>query len=452
MNIVIVGSGKVGFTVAEELSQEGHDITIIDIDPLVLRRTEEALDIITLAGNGASYQVQREAGVARADLMIAATSFDEMNMICCLVARKLGAGHTIARIRNPEYRQQMLLLKDELGLSMVVNPEQATAEEISRLITFPFAISTSIFAKGRVSIVEMRIAADSPLVGETIAQIHQKHTVNILICAVERNGKCYIPRGDFVLQAEDRIHVSGDQKKIAVFLRSIDVRYFKVKRVMIIGGGRIAYYLAKIIEANGIDIRIIEKNLERCEFLSNELDCLIIQGDGTDPQLLLEEGLNETDAFIALTDIDEENMVTSLFAAKNGVSKVIAKINRENYFDLIQQAGIDSLVSPKYITAYQILQYVRALENASASKVRALYRIVDDQAEIVEFLAGEDTLHLKEKLMEIKIRQNTIIGAIVRNGKLIIPHGQDCILENDTVIAITTHKNFSDINDIFDHE
>jgi trk system potassium uptake protein TrkA len=331
---------------------------------------------------------------------------------------------------------------------MVINPEKATAEEISRLISFPFAISTTSFAHGLVSIVEMRVAADSVLEGESIAQIHKRYHVNVLICAVEREGRCYIPRGDFVLREDDRIHVSGDQKKIALFLRGLDMRNFKIKKVMIIGGGRISYYLAQMLEDSGVNLCIVEKNPERCQLLSADLDALIIEGDGTDAQLLAEEGLSSTDAFVALTDIDEENMVISLVAAKAGVSKVIVKVNRENYFELIQNIGIDSVVSPKYITANHILRYVRAMQNAGEG-IKTLYRIVDDQAEIVEFSADGKTMHLNEELCVIKMRDNTIIGAIVRGGKLIIPHGNDCIMENDAVIIITTHKNFNNINDIF---
>lgn len=450
MNIVIVGDGKVGYTLAEQLSKEGHDITLIDRNSAALQRTVEALDVIGVVGNGASYDIQIEAGVDQSDLLVAVTSQDEVNMICCLLARKLGAKHTIARIRNTEYYRQMRLLKDELGLSLVINPEQATAQEIARLISFPFAISMGNFAKGRVSVVELRVAADSPLVGKSLAEIHRQYMVNILVCAVERGGKVYIPQGSFVVEAGDKIHVSGDQKKIADFLGRLKVAKFRVKNVMLIGGGRVTYYLAHILSDMGINIRIIEKNPSRCEDLCAEFpNALIVEGDGTERDLLDEEGLGEVDVFVALTDMDEENMVIAMYASLQGVRKVIAKINRINYLDIVQHIPIDSIVSPKHITAYQILQYVRALNNAEGSGVRTLHRIVNDEAEIIEFVASKKTKHLGQPLAQIRLRDNTIIGAIVREGQLIIPHGQDCIQVEDSVIVITTHKNFDDINDIF---
>ena len=450
MNIVIVGDGKVGYTLAEQLSKEGHDITLIDRNSAALQRTVEALDVIGIVGNGASYDVQIEAGVDRADLLVAVTSQDEVNMICCLLARKLGAKHTIARIRNTEYYRQMRLLKDELGLSLTINPEQATAQEIARLISFPFAISMGSFAKGRVSVVELRVAADSSLVGKSLAEIHRRYMVNILVCAVERGGKVYIPHGSFVVEAGDKIHVSGDQKKIADFLGRLKVAKFRVKDVMLIGGGRITYYLAHILSDMGGNVRIIEKNPKRCEDLCAEFpNALIVEGDGTDQDLLNEEGLSEVDVFVALTDMDEENMVVAMYASLHGVRKVIAKINRINYLDIVQHIPIDSIVSPKYITAYQILQYVRALNNAEGSGIRTLHRIVNDEAEIIEFVASKKTKYLRQPLAQIRLRDNTIIGAIVREGQLIIPHGQDYIQTEDSVIVITTHKNFDDINDIF---
>lgn len=296
----------------------------------------------------------------------------------------------------------------------------------------------------------MRIAPDSHLADCTVENIHKRYAINILICAVDRDGKVFIPDGKSVLKAGDKIHVSGDHKKIAFFLRQIDVSYTKIKSIMIIGGGRISFYLGKIMEAMGIGVKIIEKKRERCEFLSEALpSALIIEGDGTEESLLSEEGLEGMDAFVALTDMDEENLVVSMYASRMGISKVIAKINRLNYLDILQDSSIDSVVSPKYITASQILQYVRALENATGSGVRTLYRIANDKAEIMEFIAGGNTLHLGEKLVDINLKPNTIIVAIVRKGSLIIPHGQDYILEGDSVIAITTQNNFNDINDIF---
>lgn len=450
MDIVIIGGGKVGFTLAEQLSKENHNITVIDTDTPVLGRIVEVLDVIGIYGNGASYQVQKEAGMDKADLMIAVTSSDELNMICCLLAHKLGAAHTIARIRNPEYWEQLNILKKELGLSMAINPERAAAMEIARLISFPYAISTSSFARGRVSVVEMRIASESHLAHCAVHDIHRRFFEGILICAVDRGGELFIPRGDFILRPEDKIYVSGNHEKIAFFLRRIDIRSIKVKDMMMIGGSRIAFYLGQLMESMDISVRIIERQRARCEFLSQALPtALIIEGDGTAQDLLSEEGLTDMDALVALTDIDEENLIISMYAAKIGVSKTIAKINRLDYLDILEASGIDSVVSPKYITAYQILQYVRAIGNAEGSRVRALYRIAGGKAEIVEFHAGPHTRHLGQKLVDIDFKDNTLIGAIVREGNLIIPHGQDVILDGDSVIAVTAHAGFDDINDLF---
>jgi len=450
MNIVIVGCGKVGYTIAEQLSLESHDITVIDPDAAAVEHIMSSLDVIGICGNGASYDIQKEAGVDKADLLIAATSLDEVNMICCLLARKLGALHTIARVRNTEYHRQLHLLKNELGLSMVINPEQATAKEIASLISFPFAISAGTFAKGRASVVELRVSPESHLVGCSLADIHQKFKVNILICAVERDGQVYIPGGRFVIEGGDKIHVSGDQKKIAQFIQHLDIAKFNIKNVMLVGGGRISHYLAQILLGMGLAVTIIEKNHARCEVLCEEFpDALIVCGDGTDKDLLLEEGLNETDAFVALTDMDEENMIVSMYAGRSGVRKVIAKVNRDNYLDLLPSIAVDSFVSPKEITAQRILQYVRALKNAEGSNVRTVHRIVHDEAEIIEFVAGKKTMHLGKPLKDISLLKNTIIGAIIRDHNLIIPHGDDHIEEDDSVIVITTHKQFTDLNDIF---
>ncbi|MGI6361862.1 MAG: Trk system potassium transporter TrkA [Bacillota bacterium] len=450
MDIIIVGDGKVGSTLAEQLIQEDHNITVIDNDPDALLRVTEHLDVIGIEGNGASYDVQEEAAVDSADLLIAATSSDEVNMICCLLARKIGAKHTIARIRNPEYARQVYIFKEELGLSMVVNPELAAAIEISRLISFPSAITSSSFAKGLVDVIEFKIKKDNPLVGKPLSDIRNNSKVNVLICAIERDGHVIIPSGDFILDADDRIYICGDNKKIARFVHSSGIFSQRIKEVMIIGGGKISYYLCKILVEMGVYVRLIEINEERCQFISDAFpQVLVIEGDGSEQQLLDAEGIGLVDAFVSLTDLDEENLLISMYAAKKGVPKVISKLNRMSYLEVIQETGIDSLVCPKLLTADQILQYVRAMENAVGSQVKTLYRIADEQAEIVEFLASANTLHLQEKLCEIKTRSDALIAAIVRGRHLIIPSGDDFIQEKDSVIVVTTQKGLNDLNDIF---
>ncbi|MGI5891898.1 MAG: Trk system potassium transporter TrkA [Bacillota bacterium] len=450
MEIVIVGDGKVGYTLAEQLSQENHNITVIDNDPEALSRVTDFLDVIGVEGNGASYDVQKEAGVAEADLLIAATSSDEVNMICCLIARKLGARHTIARIRNPEYSRQLYILKEELAMSMVINPEHAAAVEISRLISFPSAINTGSFAKGMVDVVELKIDVNNPLDGKSLAQINKENKVNVLICAVERDNKLIIPDGNFVLHVGDHIYICGDNKKIARFIHSSGIASHRIRSVMIIGAGKISYYLSKILVEMGIHVQIIERDPHRCEIISDNFPhVLVIEGDGSEQNLLDAEGIDSVDAFVALTNIDEENLLIAMYAAKKGVPKVITKLNRLNYLDIIKETGIDSVISPKYITAYQIVQYVRAMENAVGSQVKTLYRIAEGQAEIVEFLATNNTLHLGEKLRDIKTRPDVLITAIVRDRQLVIPTGNDHIEENDSVVIITTKKMFNDLNNIF---
>jgi trk system potassium uptake protein TrkA len=450
MDIAIVGIGKIGFTLVEQLLQEGHNITVIDNDAEALLRVSESMDVITVEGNGASYDVQKEAGVADIDLLIAATSSDEVNMICCLLARKLGAKHTIARIRNPEYARQLYILKKELALSMAINPDHASALEISRLISFPSAINTSSFAKGLVDVIELKIGVNNPLHGKSLANIARENKINVLICAVERNNNVIIPDGSFVLMAGDHIYICGDNKKIARFLHSSGIINHRIKSVMIIGASRIGYYLCGMLLDMGVHVRLIDHDERRCEKISEDFpQILVIHADGSDQNILDAEGIDVMDAFVALTNIDEENLLIGMYASKKGVPKVIAKMNRLNYLDLIEESAIDSVVSPKNITAYQIVQYVRAMENAIGSQVKTLYRIAEGQAEIVEFSAGVHTLHLGEKLSDIQTRPDVLIAAIVRGRQLIIPRGNDYIQANDSVVVITTQKMLNDLNMIF---
>jgi len=451
MNIIIVGNGKVGFTLAEELVNEDHDITLIDRDAEALRTAEEQLDIFCLTGNGAAYPVQIEANVPEADILIAATSADEINILCCLLARKLGAKHTIARVRNPEYDRQLYMMKEELGLSMSINPERAAAVEISRLISFPSASSASSFVRGKANLIEIKVEEGSVLCGNTLSAIRTKYPFNILICAVERDGNVFIPGGNFVIEAGDSIHISGSHERITEFLNASDLAGRKIKLALIVGGGSIAYYVAKMLLDTGVDVRIIEKDKERCNELAALLpDALIIHGDGTDRFLLSSEGIGEADAFISLTDIDEENLIVSMYAKKCGVPKVISKLNRLNFADVVKDMGIDSVISPKFITAHQIIQYVRAMQNTDGTEVKALYRIADNKAEVVEFLANEHTDNLNVMFRDCRLVPNTLVAALVRDGQVIIPHGNDCIMKNDGVIVVrTAGEPLYDLNEIF---
>jgi len=449
LKIIIVGDGKVGYALSAHLSREGHDITIIDSNKEVLKKSVESLDVFTIRGNGASFSVLLEAGVSTADLLIAATSSDEVNMLCCLFAKRLGAAHTVARMRNPEYDQQLMMMKDEMGLSMTINPEQATAKEILRLISFPYAINIGTFAGGRVSVVEYKVKPDNPMAGRTIAQMQARYASDAIICAVNREGKVYIPNGSFIIQEGDYIHIAGTYKSISSFLRHYGHYEKKIKSVMLVGGGLITLYLSKMLIDNGFSVKIIEKNLQKCGELCDAIpQALIIHGDGTDQELLNSERIAHMGAFVALTDMDEENLIMSMYAAYKGVSKVISKINRMGYANVIKKAGIDSVLSPKNITANHILRFVRRMGNEQGSYIKTLYRIVE-QAEVVEFIATGSTRYLGVPLAELPLKDNLLITAIVRGHKLIIPKGINKILEGDTVVVITTMKQLEDLNEIF---
>ncbi|HCR44295.1 MAG TPA: Trk system potassium transporter TrkA [Ruminococcaceae bacterium] len=450
MKIVIAGDGKVGYTLASQLSTENHDVTLIDNAPETLRRTTESLDVIGVEGNGASYVAQREAGVNEADLLIAVTSSDEVNIICCLLAKTLGARHTIARIRNPEYAEQLEFLKESLGLSMTINPEKAAAREIVRIINFPSAISVKSLVRDRVELVECKIMQDSTLSGRKLADVHEKYKLNVLLCIIERRGKIFIPSAGDVFEADDKIHITGSMEDIVTFMRLAGHEEHKVRNVMIVGGGRISYYLAQRILKLGLKVKIIEKDEARCHELCDLLpEALIINGDGTEQNLLEEEQIENADIFIAMTGIDEENIIVSMFAVKSGVKKVIVKIDRMEYANILDDIDIDSFISPKLITAYQIIRYVRAMQNTIGSKVNALVRIANERAEVLEFIVAKNTLHQGEPLKAINFKENIVFAAIVHKNKLIVPHGDSVFLKGDSVIIVTMNHKFTDMNDIF---
>lgn len=449
MKIVVVGDGKVGATLVSQLVKEGHDVTVIDNNAAVLRRSTDTMDVLGIHGNGASYAIQREAGVQDADLLIAATSADELNILSCMLAKKLGAKHTIARVRNPEYAEQLTMLREDLGLSMSINPELAAAVEISRIIRFPSAIKMDSFAKGRVELVEIKVRENSPLVGQSMASISQKYNVKILICAVQRKGEVYIPSGDFVLQQGDKITLTGVPREIEDFFRTIGVLREKVKSALIVGGGRITFYLGRILSKMGVKVKIIERNPDRCQQLSVVMPkATLICGDGTDEELLLEEGIADTDAFIALIDNDEENIIISMYATSLGVNKVITKVNRLSFAGIMERAGIDSVISPKFITADQIVLYVRAMQNSLGSNVETLHKIVDNKVEAVEFVVREKAKFLGTPLKNLELKPNLLLACIIRKGKHIIPSGDDTMELGDSVLVVTSTWQLKDLKDI----
>ena len=445
MKIIIIGSGKVGYNLAESLSRGNHHVTIIDRNHSALSKAEENLEVLCIRGNGVSTNILLEAGVEKADLLIAVTNSDEVNMVCCLTAKKLGVKHTIARIRDYEYAHELSLLKEELDLDLIINPEQAAADEIAHVLNFPTAINVESFAKGRVKMVEIKVTEDMPIVGMKLKDIPNKISSSILIGVVIREDEVIIPKGEFVIQESDCIYIIGKPSSIYNFCKLSGKCPIKVKNVMIIGGGRIAVYLASILVEMDMKVKIIEIDKGKCIELSELLpEVLIIHGDGTDEEFLRAEGICEMDGFISMTGMDEENMMSALVAKQNGVKKIIAKISRLNYIGIIKGLGIDSVISPKLITTNHILKYVRG------NNVESLHRIIEGQAELTEIVAGTSSKILNTKIKKLGLPKDVIIATIVRKNEIVIPHGNDVIKEGDRVIVISKNKLISDLDELVD--
>jgi len=452
MNIIIVGDGKVGAALATQLSQEGHDITIIDSNPHVLSQSTDRLDVMAVMGNGASMSTLRDAGVDRADVLIAATSRDELNLLTCLTAKKLGAKHTIARVRNPEYSDQLVSMREELGLSLTVNPEQTAAHEAYQLLQFPSFLKRESFAKGRVEIVAIPVNEGSKLDRIPLSKLYEIARVNVLVCAVEREDGVHIPGGSFVLRAGDTIFVTAALQDLAQLVRNLGLVEHKVKSLLIIGGSRIAFYLARRCLDSGIAVKIIERDHDRCVQLVESLpQATVIEGDGSRQDVLDAEGLRSFDAVITLTGMDEENLVLSLFASHLGVSKVITKINRVEYYDVFRRVGLGSVISPKGLCCSNIARYVRAMSTASEiDSVLTLHPIVDGKVEALEFRAGPETRHCGEALKDIPVKHGVLVSCITHEGRTIIPKGDSRFYPGDTVIVVTAaDRAINDLNAIF---
>ena len=445
-----MGCGKVGETLAAVLSQEGNDITVIDKREEVVDDLCNRYDIMGYVGNGVSYTVQTDADIKHADLMIAVTGSDELNLLCCLIAKKAGNCHTIARVRDPEYNNELGFIKEELGLAMVINQEYAAAMEISRVLKFPSAIEIDTFAKGRVELLRFKIPAFSTLDDMSLYEMHNKLKCNVLVCTVERDGQIVIPKGDYIFRSGDVISIVSTAKEENVFFRKIGILSNQVKNVLIVGGGEIGYYLAKILSSAGIQVKLLEKRRERCEELSELLPrATILHGDGTNKQLLDEEGIAQTEGFVTLTDFDEENVILSLYARKRGIRKIVTKINRIAFDEVIETLDLDTTIYPRDITAEYILQYVRAMKNSIGSNVETLHRIIDNKVEALEFIIRSNFRGKDIPLAELPIRPDILVACIYRRGKIILPRGKDVMQEGDSVVVVTVNKGLNDINDIF---
>lgn len=449
LHIIIVGCGKIGETLVEQLCKEGHDITIIDKNYKKVQELANLYDVMGLVGNGACYSVQMDAGIEDTDLIIAVTDSDELNLLCCTVAKRVGNCAAIARVRNPDYSEEIGYLREKLGLALIINPEYEAAKVASRILYLPTALEVNSFAHGQAEMIKFKVSEGNILDGMTIAHLGQNIAPNILICAIERDSEIYIPSGDFEIAKGDIISFVASRKVAKTFLEDIGFQTHQVKDTMIIGGGKAAYYLAKMLLNTGVSVKIIEIDPNRCEELSILLPkAIIINGDGTNQELLKEEGIEYVESFVPLTGIDEENILLTLHARQISNTKIITKINRFTFKDVISQLDLGSVIYPRYITSEAIIAYVRAKKNSMNSNIETLYHMFDHRVEAIEFRVDEESEVTNVPLKELSLKKNLLIAFISRKGAILLPSGQDCIKVGDTVMIVTTHTGFSDIQDI----
>lgn len=450
MNVLVVGCGKIGTTVIDSLSAEGHSVTAIDINPAVLNEITNIYDIMGVCGNGSDSDVLEEADVAHADLFVAVTDSDDANMLSCFLARKLGASHTIARIRSPEYNDNSLgFMKEHLGLSMSINPELLAAKELNRMLKLPAAVKVETFAHNNFEIVELRLKDDSAFNGMHLYELRGKFHAGFLVCAVQRGEEVTIPDGNFMLKSGDKIALAAKPIEIHKLMRELGTVSKQARDVMILGGSRTAYYLARLLQAGGSAVTIIEKDRAMAEELCEALPkAVVIQGDGAQQELLLEEDLLAKDAFVALTGMDEENILMAIFAASRRLKQVIAKVNRDELVALAEQLGLDSTVSPRKIIANVLVRYARALQNSLGSNIETLYRIMDDKAEALEFRVGAEFGAVGVPLKDLRLKPNILVAGIIRDRKTLIPTGEDVILTGDHVIVVAGNSKLQDLSDI----
>lgn len=449
LNILIIGCGKVGRTLIEQLCLEGHDITVIDKNPDKIHAVSDLHDVMTVCGNGASFSIQQEAGIEDADLVIAVTGSDELNLLCCTVAKQVTDCAAIARVRTPDYNDDIGYLREKLGLARIINPELEAAKEVARILYLPAALEVNSFAHGQAEIVKFKIPQGNLLNRLKIMDLTKYVKHNILICAVERYGKVYIPDGRFELQTGDVVSFVGTRKNCARFFKAIGFDTHRVNDCLIVGGGKAAYYLADQLLRDGIEVKIIESNLHRCEELSTLLpNAIIINGDGTDEAILREAGLESAESFVPLTGIDEENIMLTLHAKQVSTAKVITKVNRITFKTVLNSLDLGSVIYPKYITSETIISYVRAKQASKDSNIDVLYHMFNSQAEAIEFVVTEDSSVTNKTLTELRLKDNLLISFISRKGRIFIPTGQDMIQKGDEVMIVTTHTGFKDITDI----
>lgn len=450
MQVIIVGCGKVGNSLAYHLTKEGCNVTVIDTNLKLIEKFTQTHDIIGIHGNGTSREILLQADIANADMLIAVTQSDEINTLCCVMGKALGAECTIARIRKPEFSSQTIFMHKSLAIDVILNPDQEAASYISRMIKFPSAIQVESFVKGKVNLIEFEIGETNPLVGQRLADISHNLHIDILVCCVIRDDNVYIPTGEFILRENDRIYITASSGELSNFFKNICNSSIKIKNVLIVGGGSISYYVAKYLEDMRIDVRIIEIDAKRANELSKLIPySTVIHGDGTDPELLDEENIDGMDACVSLTGIDEENIIISLYAHSKNVDKVITKVNRLGFVKIVSNVGIGSIITPKEIMVNRIVRYVRAIMNSKGSNVQTLYKLVDNRVEALEFKVAEDADFVNIPIKDMSIKPDIMLAYIIRNGKIIFPRGHDFLLPDDNVIIVTTTKYLADLKDIF---
>lgn len=450
MKIIVVGCGNVGSNIAKNLAREGYDVTVIDTNERAVRSVADGYDVMGIVGSGSNLSILRQADVQNADVLIALTDSDERNLLCCLMAKKAGDCKTIARVRNPEYRSEIEFIKDDLGLSLYVNPEFSMADEISRLLRIPSAMEIDTFARGRVELLKFEVTRECPLCGLALKNLQKELKSDVLVCIVERGNETMIPTGDFTIWEGDKISFIASGKKATQFFKAVNMNQGRVKSCMIVGGGNTTLYLAQKLITTGVEVKIIEKEKARCNELADLLpEAIVIYGDGADKALLAEEGIDKIDSFVALSNHDEENVMMSIYAKKaNPKCKLITKVHRSAYDDIINDMNIGSIVNPKSMTSELVTKFVRAMSNSLSSSMETLYQLNSGKAEALEFIVGENSKLIGKPLMELKLKPNVIVACILHNGQVETPRGQSVINIHDRVIIVTTETGFMDINDI----
>ncbi|MBR7143136.1 MAG: Trk system potassium transporter TrkA [Clostridia bacterium] len=451
MNIIVAGCGKIGATIVQSLVAEGHDVTVMDINSAVIEEMTNLYDVMGACGNCADCDTLKEAGIEETDVFVAVSDSDELNMLSCFLARRMGAKHTIARIRKPEYNDSdLVFLRQQLNLSMAINPEMLAAQELYNILKFPAAVKIETFSRRNFEMIEVRLSPESPLDGLNLITMREKYKAQVLVCAVQRENDVFIPDGSFVLRAGDKLGITATQGEVMKFFKALNVYQKQAKDITILGGSRTAYYLAQMLVEGGSSVKIVEQDAEVCQYLSQDIPkATIIHGDGARQELLLEEGIKDTGAFVALTGMDEENILISIFVSSLDVPKVIAKVNKEELSALAENLGLDTIVSPKKIISDVLVRYVRALDNSSSSSnIETLYHLMDGKAEAIEFRVSADFEHLNVPIKDMDLKDDIIIAGIIRERKPMIPSGNDVILPDDRVIVIAADQRLQELSDI----